>query len=154
VILNLLLMGGLFAVALYFRERTVPTLLFWNILLTYFMFVIISAFTFAISCAASSSVLPTIAGLFIYIVGNLTEYLKDVTARAGQHGQEWIGYVATALYKILPNLQSFSLKDQILYYAINDPPREIQIPNLILYGVLYMIAGFLMGYWVFRRREL
>jgi ABC-type transport system involved in multi-copper enzyme maturation permease subunit len=154
VLLNLILMGGLFGVALFFKEKTVPTLLFWNILLTYFMFLIVSAFTFAISCASSSSVLPTIAGLFIYITGNLTEYLKDVIVRASEQGSEWLGYVADALYRVLPNLQSFSLKEQILYYEINDPPRDLQLSMLIVYGILYALAGFILAYWVFRRREL
>jgi ABC-type transport system involved in multi-copper enzyme maturation permease subunit len=157
IILNLVLMGGLFFFALYFKEGVPPTLLVWSILLTYFQFLIVSAFTFAVSCTASSAVLPTIAGLFIYITGNLTEYLKGVADRAGQTGQwldEWIGYLADGLYYVLPNLQNFSLKEQILYLQINDPPRDAQIPQLILYGLLYAVSGYIMAYWIFRRREL
>ena len=65
VIINLALMGLLFFMALWFQQGTLPTLLLWSILLTYFEFLIVSAFTFAISCAATSSVLPTIGGFFI-----------------------------------------------------------------------------------------
>jgi ABC-type transport system involved in multi-copper enzyme maturation permease subunit len=154
VILNLALMGGLFFVALWFKQQIIPTLLLWAILLTYFEFLIVSAFTFAISCAASSAVLPTIAGLFIYITGNLTEYLKDVQERVGESGSQWIGTLARWLYNILPNLQSFSLKNQILYLQPNDPPKDVQIPNLILYALLFAVSGFILSYWVFRRREL
>ncbi len=157
VILNLVLMGALFFFALYLKERIWPTLLLWSILLTYFEFLIVSSFTFAISCAASSSVLPTIAGLFIYITGNLTEYLKDVYDRAGQTNQfidVMIGKIAYYLYQILPNLQNFSLKNHILYRQPNDPPTDVMIPNLIIYGVVYALAGYIIGYWIFRRREL
>jgi ABC-type transport system involved in multi-copper enzyme maturation permease subunit len=154
VILNLLLMGGLFFLALWFKQRIMPTLLLWSVLLTYFEFLIVSSFTFAISCAASSSVLPTIAGLFIYITGNLTEYLKDVQERVGESGSQWIGTLAKGLYNILPNLQHFSLKTQILYLQPNDPPKDVQIPNLILYALLFAVSGFILGYWIFRRREL
>ena len=107
--------------------------------------------------SATSAVLPTIAGLFIYITGNLTEYLNDVYNRAGQTGQWFdtmIGQLARALYMVLPNLQFFSLKNQVLYLQPNDPPRDIQIPNLIAYGLAYALAGYIMAYWVFRRKEM
>ncbi|MCC6699621.1 MAG: ABC transporter permease [Candidatus Hydrogenedentes bacterium] len=157
VLLNLALMGGLFFVALYFKQQVLPTLLLYSILLTYFSFLVVSAFTFAVSCTSSSSVLPTIAGLFIYITGNLTDYLKDVYDRAGQTGDAldaFIGNVAYGLWNILPNLQYFNLKDQILYLQPNDPPRDVQLPQLIIYGLAYAVAGYLMSYWIFRRKEL
>ena len=157
VIVNLALMVALFFIALYMRQRILPTLLLWSALLTYFEFLIISAFTFAISCASTSAVLPTIAGLFIYLTGNLTEYLKDVYLRAGQT-EEWldalIGRVAYGLYNVLPNLQHFSLKMQILNSQPNDPPTDVLISRLISYGLAYAVCGFILSYWVFRRREL
>ncbi len=157
VIMNLVLMGALFFIALYLKQRIMPTLLLWSIFLTYFEFLIVSAFTFAVSCTSTSAVLPTIAGLFIYITGNMTEYLNDVYVRAGQTGQ-WldamVGKAAYALYQVLPNLQNFSLRNQILYLQPNDPPRDVLIPNLIIYALIYALAGYLIAYWVFRRKEL
>jgi len=156
VVINLLLMGGLFFFALYFKQHVFPRLLLYSIMLTYFQFLIVSAFTFAVSCTSTSAVLPTIAGLFIYIAGNLVDYLKDVAYKAGQTGQwldEWIGRLAYGLYNVLPNLRNFSLKDQILYYPINDAPRDTQIPQLILYGLLFAISGYILSYWLFRRKE-
>jgi hypothetical protein len=102
-------------------------------------------------------VLPTIAGLFIYITGYLTEYLNDAAAKAGQTGlwlDEKIGQLAYALYVTVPNLQQFSLKNQILSSQPNDPPMDMQIANLILYGLAYAFSGYLIAYWVFRRKEL
>ena len=157
VIANLVLMSLLFAAALYAKERIVPTLLFWSTLLTYFQFLIISAFTFAISCTSTSSVLPTIAGLFIYIAGNLTEYLKYVYIRVGESEQffdRMIANVAWGLYKVMPNLRNFDLKDQILYLQSNDPPKDIMIPNLIAYGVLFAAVGYLLAWVLFSRKEL
>ena len=157
VIVNLILMSLLFMIALYIKEQVVPTLLLWSALLTYFQFLIVSAFTFAISCTSTSSVLPTISGLFIYITGNLTEYLNDVSNRAGttESGIDTIiGQVASLLYKILPNLRNFDLRNQILYLAPNDPPADVQIPNLILYGLLYGFAGYLLAQVLFSRKEL
>ena len=158
VIINLLLMGGLFFFALYFKEQVIPTLLLWSILLTFFEFLVVSGFTFAISCTSSSSVLPTIAGLFIYITGNLTQYLKDVYTRSGQTGEmldELIGKTAWGMYQILPNLRNFSLKVEILNSRLDSSPQDLeQIPWIIAYGLVYGLAGFIMAYWIFRRKEL
>ncbi|MCH7958841.1 MAG: ABC transporter permease subunit [Candidatus Hydrogenedentes bacterium] len=157
IIINLALMSALFFVALYLRQDVLPTLLLWSALLTYFQFLIVSSFTFAISCTSTSSVLPTIAGLFIFITGNMTEYLKDVKERAGDTGSalnEAIGQIANGLYYILPNLRSFDLRTQILYLQPNDPPADVQIPNLIALGLVYALVGYALAFLFFHRREL
>lgn len=157
IIVNLALMGGLFFMALYLRQGIMPTLLLWSILLTYFEFLIVSSFTFAISCAATTSLVPILGGLFIYITGNLTEYLKDVENRAGQTTEfldVMIGKVASFLYMVLPNLQNFSLKTQIVNGQPNDPPADMIISNLIAYGFIYGLAGFLCAYVIFWRKEV
>lgn len=160
VLANLLLMAGLFFAAIWIKQDAMPTLLLWSVLLTYFEFLVVSSFTFAISCTSTSAVLPTIAGLFIYMTGNLTEYLKDVNNRSRESAdffQRFVGEAAEWLYNILPNLQKFSLKNLILDLQPNDPlPTEMldQIPNLVLYGLAYAVAGYVIAYWVFRRKEL
>lgn len=157
VIANLLLMSILFMIALYIKEQVFPVMLLWSALLTYFQFLIVSAFTFAISCTSTSSVLPTIAGLFIYIAGNLTEYLRDVANRAGSGEgffDEMIGHIANGLWLVLPNLRSFDLRTQILNLPLNDPPTDVMIPSLVLYGLLYAFAGYVLALWLFHRKEL
>ena len=157
VIATILLRTLLFMVALYAKERIFPTLLLWSALLTYFQFLIVSAFTFAISCTSTSSVLPTIAGLFIYIAGNLTEYLKDVYNRVGESERFFdtiIANIAQGLYYVLPNLRNFDMKDQILYLRSNDPPADIMIPNLIAYGLVFAAVGYLLAWVLFARKEL
>lgn len=157
VAVNLLLMGVLFSIALYIKEPIFPRMLLYAIFLTYFEFLIVSAFTFAVAAASTSAVLPTIAGLFIYITGNLTQYLESVVNRAEgseNAAEKALGAIAWALRHTLPDLQYFSLKTQILSLQINDTPKDIQIPNLVVYGILYALAGYIIAYWVFRRKEL
>lgn len=157
VIINLVLMSALFFVALYIRQDVLPTLLLWSTLLTYFQFLIVSSFTFAISCTSTSAVLPTIAGLFIFITGNMTEYLKDVKERASDTGSavnDLIGQLANGLYYVLPNLRAFDLRTQILYLQPNDPPVDVQIPNLIALGLVYALVGYALALLFFHRREL
>jgi ABC-type transport system involved in multi-copper enzyme maturation permease subunit len=157
IILNLALMGGLFFVALYIRQNIPPTLLLWAILMTYFEFLIISAFTFAVAATASSSVLPTIAGLFIYITGNLTEYLSDVAVRSEASTDivdKTVGTIANALHSILPNLQNFSMRMELVNGLPNDAPNFDMMDNLILTSLVYSAAGFALAYLIFRRKEL
>jgi ABC-type transport system involved in multi-copper enzyme maturation permease subunit len=157
VILNLALMGGLFFAALYIRQGIPPTLLLWAILMTYFEFLIISAFTFAVAATASSAVLPTIAGLFIYITGNLTEYLGDVAIRS-EASEFWadklVGTIASWLHMALPNLQNFSMRMELVNGLPNDVPNFAMIPNMIFYSLVYSAGGFALAYWVFRRKEM
>jgi ABC-type transport system involved in multi-copper enzyme maturation permease subunit len=166
IIVNLALMGGLFFMVLWLRQGVLPTLLLWSVFLTYFEFLIVSAFTFALSCAATSAVLPSIGGLFIWIVGTLTEYLSYVQVRSGWQVNEWanlfqdftmqklVGATAFLLRNVLPNLQYFSLKTQILEKMPNDPPTDVMIPKLVMYGLAYAVSGFILAYWIFRKKEL
>jgi len=157
VIVNLVLMSVLFAIALYAKERVFPSLLFWSTLLTYFQFLIVSSLTFAVSCTSTSSVLPTIAGLFIYITGNLTEHLKSLVERIGQSEnvmQSVVSWLALVLSKVLPNLRDFDMRTQILYLQPNDPPADVLIPNLIVYGLSFAAAGYLLAWFLFMRKEL
>jgi len=157
VILNLALMGGLFFAALYVRQGVPPTLLLWAILMTYFEFLIISAFTFAVASTASSSVLPTIAGLFIYITGNLTEYLSDVAIRPEEStafADKAVGLLAKGLHAILPNLQSFSMRMELVNGLPNDVPNYAMMPQLILTSFAFSISGFALAYLLFRRKEM
>ena len=157
VIANLVLMSTLFFVALYAKEGIWPRLLLWSALLTYFQFLIVSAFTFAVSCTSTSSVLPTIAGLFIYIIGNLTEYLQDVYEKGVESERLFdtmIANIAHGLYLVLPNLRNFDMKDQLLYLPSNDPPVDIMIHNLIAYGLVVAAVVYLLAWVLFARKEL
>ena len=157
VIANLLLMIGLFFIILYIKEGKPPIMLFWSALLTYFQFLIVSAFTFAISCSSTSSVLPTIAGLFIFIGGNLTEHLKNMSIRAGTSENAFDAFLAELgekLWMILPNLGNFNIRNQILNLPTNEPPVDAQIPQLIIYGSLYALTGYILALWLFHRKEL
>ena len=55
---------------------------------------------------------------------------------------------------MLPNLRNFDLKDQILYLQSNDPPKDVMIPNLILYGLVFAAVGYLLAWVLFSRKEL
>ena len=65
-----------------------------------------------------------------------------------------IGQVAHWLWRILPNLRSFDLRNQILNLPLNDPPTDVMLPNLIAYGIAYACSGYVLALWLFHRKEL
>lgn len=157
IVMNLVLMGALFFTAIYFRQGLPPTLLLWSVFLTYLEFLVVSALTFAVAATASSSVLPIIAGLFIYLTGQLTEYLRGVIDRAAladTFADRLVGGIAQGLYYVLPNLQNFSIRTQVVYSSPNDPLIDVYVPNLLSLSLLYGLAGFFLAYWVYRRKEV
>jgi ABC-type transport system involved in multi-copper enzyme maturation permease subunit len=160
VLANLILMAILFSAAIYFKQAEPPTLLMWAVLLVYFEFLVVSSLTFAVSCTSSSAVLPTIFGLFIYITGHMTEYLRDVSDRLNLQGEDlgivqWaVAAMAKVLFLVLPNLEKFNIRDQIIHFQPSDAPQGLQTGNLFLYAMLWTAAGLVASYWIFRRREL
>ena len=53
-----------------------------------------------------------------------------------------------------PHLRAAFLEIVDNQLQANDPPRDVMIPRLIAYGLIYALAGYILAYWVFRRREL
>jgi hypothetical protein len=43
---------------------------------------------------------------------------------------------------------------QIVNGQPNDPPTDVLIPWLVLYSLVYALAGFACTYLVFRRKEV
>ena len=85
------------------------------------------------------------------------DFIQHVQRRAGQTDQlmdELVGKIAYVLYNVLPNLQNFSLKTQILHGQPNDPPVDVMIPALIIYSIVYALPGFFLSWLLFFRREL
>ena len=98
-----------------------------------------------------------IENTIVKVTNNKVVYLKDVATRA--NGSEamvenLIASLAKLLYNVLPNLNDFDLRTQMLNLPINSPPVDAQIPELIMYGSLYALTGYILALWLFHRKEL
>jgi ABC-type transport system involved in multi-copper enzyme maturation permease subunit len=154
IILNLALMGILSFAILYTREPIPSWILLKSVLLTYFELMILSAFTFAVSMVASSPVLPIICGAFIYIIGHLVEYLKNLSNHAIDAGHAFLAGLIRLLYLILPDLSNFTLRDQLIHLAPNDPRIGVIMWRLILYALANVAVAILITHMLFRRKEV
>jgi len=154
LIVNLVLMSALFLTILYTRERVVSTILLKSVFLTYFELMIVSAFTFAVSMASSSAVLPIICGAFMYVVGHLVEYLRGLSNHATEAGHTFLAAMIRLLYLVLPDLSNFNLRDQLIHLLPNDPRIGVTMRTLVLYALAHVAVGIVIAHMLFRRKEV
>ncbi len=157
VILNLGIMTLLFLVMLYMRERILSHVLIKSVCLTYFEMMILSSLTFIVSVVSSSAALPTICGVFMYIVGHLVEYLKDLSERAS-HSSDAVSQAMAKIIKLfywcLPNLSNYNLRQELIHLPPNDPTVDVRFWALVSYALLCTLCAFVVTWWLFRKREL
>jgi len=153
VLLNVVLMALLFAGIVYFQERSLYSLplLFKAVSLAFIAMMMVSALTFTVSVVSTSAVLPIICGFFIYIIGSLTNYLKILKEETTN---VVLARLIGVLYQVMPNLQEFNIKDQLVHFQPGNPTVNIFWGWLILYGLSYILAGYILAYLLFTRKEV
>ncbi len=154
VLLNLVLMTILFLIMLFVREKMISSVLIKSVFLTYFELLILSSVTFIVSVVATSATLPTICGVFIYIVGHLVDYLKHLSERASLGGHEVFGFVMKIFYWSLPNLSNYNLRQELLHLSPNDPTIHVRFWALVSYAIISTLLAFVVTWWLFRKKEL
>lgn len=94
---------------------------------------------------------PMLASFFtagLYAVGHLSRDLRDLGTRSEL---EAVRLAARALYRVLPDLESFNLTTQALH-ALPVPASEVALAAV--YGVGYCAIVLLLGVLIFERRDL
>jgi len=116
-------------------------------------YIIVVAVTMMLSTVSTSFFLPVFGAISIYLAGSVTqqvyEYLHTPTALATVSAV--VRNVASVLYYLLPNLDSFDLKVHAIY-AI-----QLNIKGLLLTSVYFIIyTGIVLsiGNLLFSRREM
>lgn len=159
IILNIGLMAVLFLVLLYLQSRRYVdetsasfglTALITSkaILLVYLEMLVLSALAFAISTMSTSVTLPVIAGIFLYIVGHSVNYLKNLSEHASS---ELMSNIIKVFYLVLPNFSNFYLRNQLVH---NDPYIPQGIIKLLIYALSYAVFGMVIGYILFRKKDV
>ncbi|MFQ5598454.1 MAG: ABC transporter permease [Nitrospiria bacterium] len=104
----------------------------------------------AVAIFFSSFSTPFLSGMFtfaVYVIGHLTEYLKQFGADSGS----WmIERITIFFYYFLPNLELFNLKGAAVYHL---PVESGKIVLSILYGLLYISIVMIVSVICFERRD-
>jgi ABC-type transport system involved in multi-copper enzyme maturation permease subunit len=142
---NTLIMAGGLLLVLFAQGVPIESILFKALGLIFMEFMVITAV--ALLCSTfTSATLSAIFTLATYVIGHLTADLKTF----GEKMDEGMRAVVTGLYYILPNLERFNLKGNVIHHI------EVSGTDLLLivvYGVTYVAFLLMSASIIFQRRD-
>lgn len=145
LLINTIVMAaGLLAVMAYLGAPVTP-MLFKALGFIFLEFLVITAVALVFSTFTSTT-LSAIFTLAIYVVGHLSTDLKLFGAKMDEVGKA----VLNAVYYVLPNLERFNLKGQVIHHI------DIAASDLVLtaaYGLTYAAFLLLLASIIFQRRD-
>ena len=146
IFVEVLVMSIVLFLMLYLYDGHVDFFLLYAIGMTFLELMIVTAFALLFSSFST----PILSGLFtlsFYVIGHLTADLLAL----GQRGySQLLKYLTTMLYYLLPNLNYFNFKGQVVYHT---PIGGEHLFLVFLYGVLYIAVILLLSIVIFQRRE-
>lgn len=123
-----------------------PLVLLWSVLMTFFELVILTA----VAILFSTFVTPITGSVFtfaVYFVGHLTRDLKLLAAMSPSPIVKAASYF---LYYVLPNLDNFNIRGQVVHGALLDPGGMALAG---IYAIVYSATLLLISVAVFSRKE-
>lgn len=142
---NTLIMAGGLLLVLFAQSVPIESMLFKALGLIFMEFMVITAV--ALLCSTfTSTTLSAIFTLAAYVIGHLTADLKTF----GEKMDEGMRAVVTGLYYILPNLERFNLKGNVIHHI------EVSGTDLLLivvYGLTYVAFLLMSASIIFQRRD-
>ncbi len=145
LLVNTLVMAGGLLLVLFAQSVPIESMLFKALGLIFMEFMVITAV--ALLCSTfTSATLSAIFTLATYVIGHLTADLKIF----GEKMDEGMRAVVTGLYYILPNLERFNLKGNVIHHI------EVSGTDLLLivvYGLTYVSFLLMSASIIFQRRD-
>jgi len=144
---NILFMGFVFITYLLLNKGKFEIAFLIALFLIYIESLIISSFSILFS-TFSTPILSFVFTFFIYIIGHVSFGLWTLIERVKRPFEK---YLTLAIYYILPNLENFNLRNEIV--NVGSIPEGFVI-RAILYGILYGSAIFFLSLFIFQKRDL
>jgi len=138
-------MAACFLLVLYVYLGVWAPALLKAVLLIYAELLVITASAILFSTFSTPTLSATYT-LAIYVIGNLTTDLKDLAARTGGAAK----FLLESLYYLLPNLQNFNIKSQVVHGI---PVQPGYLFMALAYGLLYVMGLLALAALVFERRN-
>lgn len=139
---NVVIMGIILSILLVVTPgcRLTPSLLYAIFLFLFEMMVIIAIAVFFSSF--STPVLSAVLTFICYIIGHLSEDLLEFAERLYDQGSVALSYFLTGLYYILPNLEIYNIKNQVVYQESIDPFLTWKYPlvAIVYSGIILLIT--------------
>ncbi|MCS6292603.1 MAG: ABC transporter permease [Nitrospira sp.] len=142
---NTLIMAGGLLLVLFAQAVPIESMLFKALGLIFMEFMVIMAV--ALLCSTfTSATLSAIFTLATYVIGHLTADLKTF----GEKMDEGMRAVVTGLYYLLPNLERFNLKGNVIHH-IEVPGTDFLL--IVVYGLTYVAFLLMTASIIFQRRD-
>ncbi len=145
LLVNTLIMAGGLLLVLFAQAVPIESMLFKALGLIFMEFMVITAV--ALLCSTfTSATLSAIFTLATYVIGHLTADLKTF----GEKMDEGMRAVVTGLYYILPNLERFNLKGNVIHHI---EVSGIDLLLIVIYGLTYVAFLLMSASIIFQRRD-
>ncbi|MFH1856306.1 MAG: ABC transporter permease subunit [Candidatus Omnitrophota bacterium] len=147
LLFEVLLMTIGFLFLIFIIERTFEFVLLKAIFLIYLELLVITAVAVLFSCFSAGVALKGIFCLAIYVAGHLTAEVKMITS---QSLNSLMKFAATGFYYILPNLENFNIKSEVVLGTY------VSWKYLVLsggYAFLYITAVLAVATVIFKNRD-
>ena len=116
VVINVLIMGFLLCLLVgFWPESSITVTLIFAIFLFLFEMMIISALAVLFS-SFSTPILSAVLTFMCYIIGHMSEDLVEWSRRLMDDGAAGVANLLRILYFILPNLEIYNIKNQVVYH--------------------------------------
>lgn len=140
--------GVVFLGILRAREGFFDIEILKSLLLYFFKFSIVSAFSVLLNILTSTHVFAIILSFSFYILGNITDYLEDMI---GHLTVEYSKSILSYAVKLLPNLSGFDVSESI---ALGTTVAWGYIAKLAAYSILYSAVSLFIAVLCFRKKDL
>ncbi|RJP26464.1 MAG: ABC transporter permease [Candidatus Omnitrophota bacterium] len=116
VVINVLIMGFLLCLLVgFWPESNITVTLIFAIFLFLFEMMIISALAVLFS-SFSTPILSAVLTFMCYVIGHMSEDLIEWSRRLMDDGATGVANLLRVLYFVLPNLEIYNLKNQVIYH--------------------------------------
>lgn len=146
LLVYLSVMSAIFLAVLYIYTGSLAYRLLLSVVLIYFELLIVTAAAILFSTFSTPSLSATYT-LAIYVIGHLT---GDLKALAGKTDAASAKIVLDAAYYILPNLENFNIKGEVVH---NLPISGVYMLQAMTYGVLYVVCLIVIAVVIFQKKN-
>jgi Cu-processing system permease protein len=147
LLVNFVIVSAFF-IGLLLIKKTIPDIdIFKALLLIFIELVLMASITLSLA-TVSSEAFALIFSFFLYIVGNLTVYGKQMVERAENIVVKGL---SDMLYTVVPNYANFNIRDKI---AVGVPVSWLYVFKVSAYGFVYMAIVLLLTLYFFQKKEI
>jgi ABC-type transport system involved in multi-copper enzyme maturation permease subunit len=148
ILVVVVLLGLELLTVLYVFSGEWKWILMESAFLAFFEALVILAFSVAFS-TFTTPILAAFYTLAFYVIGHLSWTFQMLASRAADEGLESFWY---AVYLVLPNLERFNIRAELVHGVPVDFRYGVALPAL--YGVLYALFLLLAASVIFERKDM